>query len=163
MHRFLVLGALCLLAGCQPAPEAPQTPAAAVGAPVTAGAITVEQAAARPPLGGQTTGAGYFVIRNNGDAPDRLIGAASPVAATVELHTHRDDNGVLRMERLEAVDVPARGAVVFAPRGLHLMLFDFRPAGDTAPVTLRFEMAGEVAVDFAVAPLGAGAAGDHDH
>lgn len=141
MHRLFVLIAALSLAACQPAV-----------APV--GAVTVENAVARPPLGGQTTGAAYLVIRNSGAEADRLIGASSPVANPVELHTHTSVNGVMRMDRVEAIDVPVGGEVVFAPRGLHLMLFNFQPAGETAPVTLRFEKAGEMTVDFAVKPLG---------
>jgi hypothetical protein len=141
-----ILAAIALgLAGC----GAPKT-APPEAATTTLGSLTIGGAAVRPPLGGLTTAAGYMTIRNDGDEGDRLIGAASPAATSIELHTHRMDGGVARMERVEQVDVPAHATVTFAPGGLHLMLFGFRGEGRSATVTLRFEKAGDVAVPFAV-------------
>ena len=40
-----------------------------------------------------------MVIYNNGEADDRLVSAASPVAKKVELHTHIDDNGITILDR----------------------------------------------------------------
>ena len=146
-----VVAAVALAACGQPARDAPALPTA-VSAPVTVGSLTAENAVARPPLGGQTTGVGYLVIRNAGDTADRLVAATSVAAGSIELHAHTMAGGVMRMERVEGVDIPAHGEAVFAPKGLHLMLFDFAPAGATAPVTLRFEMTGEMTANFVVAP-----------
>lgn len=151
--RLAAFAVLALAIACSPAPAPEETEAAATE-PVTVGAITIEGAAIRPPPGGVTTGAGYLTIRNAGAEADRLLGASSPVAATIELHTHRDVGGVMRMERVEFVDVPAGGAVTFAPGGLHLMLFGWSGAAPKAMVTLRFEKAGEATVPFAVGTLG---------
>ncbi len=148
----LLIAALALAACSQPAPEAPAAAPPAVSAPVTVGPITVENAVARPPLGGQTIGVGYLVIRNGGDTADRLVSAASATTSSIELHTHTMTGGVMRMERVDGVDIPPHGEALFQPKGLHLMLFDFAPTGDVAPVTLTFEMAGEATVSFAVAP-----------
>ena len=163
MTKLAILLAAVALAACSPPapaghapPEAPSAPAGT--APVTVAALTVENAIARPPLGGQTTGVGYLVIRNAGDTADRLVGASSSATGSIELHTHTMANGVMHMERVEGVIIPAHGAAVFQPRGLHLMLFNFTPTGATATVKLKFEMAGETTVDFAVAPA---AAQDH--
>jgi len=146
--RAMVLAAALATAACGPPAEAPVRR-------VTAGDITVESASYRPPPGGVTTGAGYMTIRNAGDAPDRLIGANSAQTASIELHTHREVDGAMRMERVEGVDVPARGSATFAPGGLHLMMFGFAPAGEETPVTLRFAKAGEVTVGFVrAAPAG---------
>jgi hypothetical protein len=154
MKSVVAAAAFAVMAACQPAPRSePPEPAAA---PAVAG-LRVESAVARPPPGGQTTGAAFLVIRNDADAPDRLIAAASPAAASIELHTHRDDNGVMRMERVDGIDIPARSAVVFEPRGLHLMLFGFAPQGADVPVTLTFERAGAVTTTFAIEAPSAGA------
>lgn len=175
-RRLLLLATALALCACQPAPAGHEgakgadqdmagmpgmaagdpsqtsTPASTpASTPVTVGAITIEQALANPPPGGVTTGAAYMVIRNAGDTPDRLVGASSPQAGPVELHTHREVGGAMRMERVEAVDVPAHGEVIFEPHGLHLMLFNFAPAGAETPVTLKFEKAGEATVTFRVA------------
>jgi hypothetical protein len=139
--RAMVLAAALAAAACSPPAEAPVRR-------VTAGELSIENASFRPPPGGVTTGAGYMTIRNGGVEPDRLVGASSPQATTIELHTHREVAGAMRMERVEGVDVPARGSTTFAPGGLHLMMFGFVPAGEETPVTLRFEKAGEVTVAF---------------
>lgn len=145
-----------VLAACGPAAEVkPAVELAGVGAPVSAGDITIENATVRPPPGGVTTGAGYMTIRNAGATPDRLLGARSPQARVIELHTHREVEGVMRMERVESVEVPAGGKVRFATGGLHLMVFGFAPAGEATPIILRFEKAGEVTVTFTSAPVGA--------
>ena len=155
----LLLAALALAACSRPTPAGHAPPALptahATSAPVTVAALTVENAIARPPLGGQTTGVGYLVIRNAGDTADRLVMASSPATSSIELHSHTMANGVMHMERVEGVVIPAHGEAVFAPRGLHLMLFNFAPTGATAPVLLHFEMAGDATVAFAVAPAGA--------
>lgn len=145
-----VILAVALAACAQPAPAPPS------GGGARLGPLTIENAVARPPLGGQTTGVAYMTVRNAGSEADRLIAASSPAAAVIELHTHRRDGAVMRMERVEGMDVPAGGAVTLEPHGLHLMLFGFAPSGAVAPVTLTFERAGAVTVDFAVAPAGAG-------
>lgn len=151
MKRVLVIAALAL-AACGPAVEAPKEApkATPVAVSATLGALAIEDAIAKPPIEGQSTGAGYFVIHNTGETADRLVSAASPNAASIELHTHREVDGMKRMEKVDGVDVPAGGAAVFAPGGLHLMIFGFAPAVDTLPVTLTFEKGGDVTVPFKI-------------
>ncbi|MGC6471607.1 MAG: copper chaperone PCu(A)C [Parvibaculales bacterium] len=96
--------------------------------------------------------AGYFELINHGGA-DTLLSAASPAYQTVEIHTHMMKDGVMRMRKLESLDVPAHGNLRFKPHGLHLMLFDpIKPLenGDEVDVTLRFETAGKVQLTLTV-------------
>ncbi|SLN30609.1 copper chaperone PCu(A)C [Oceanibacterium hippocampi] len=93
--------------------------------------------------------AGAFLTIVNHGAADRLVGARSPAAEKVEIHTHINDNGVMRMRRIEVVDIDMHQTVALQPGGLHLMLFGLKalPAdGEMLPVMLRFEKAGEVEV-----------------
>ena len=132
---------------------AQQPPAVAIEAPWT-------RAAGQ---GGQ--GVGYLTIRSTG-AADRLIGASSPAATRLELHTVQRDGEVMRMRQVDAIAVPASGAVTLQPGGLHLMLIGLtRPlvAGETVPVTLRFERAGEVEATLAVQAAGARGPAGHRH
>jgi copper(I)-binding protein len=72
----------------------------------------------------------------------------------------------MRMREVDAIPVPARGAVTLRPGGLHLMLIGLtRPlaAGETVPVTLRFERAGEVQATLAVQAAGARGPAEHRH
>jgi len=103
-------------------------------------------------------GGGYLVIRNAGAEADRLLGAASPAATRVELHTHIRDGDVMRMRPVRDIVVPAGGAVELQPGGMHIMLVGLTRAievGQSIPITLRFERAGEVTVELAVQAAGA--------
>ena len=117
------------------------------------GEIVVEHPLARASLGQVPNTAGYFVVRNNGKAADRLVGAACACAARVELHSHTVRDGVASMQPVTAVAVPAGGTAVFAPAGHHLMIMGLKQrleAGTVVPLTLRFERAGAVQVPFFV-------------
>ncbi|MDB5416218.1 MAG: hypothetical protein JWR10_4553 [Rubritepida sp.] len=129
-------------------------PAVALAQPAS---ITVENPWTRA-AGQGMQGGGFLTIRNTGTAEDRLVSASSPIAARVELHTSLRDGDVMRMRPVENVPVPANGSVSLAPGGLHMMMIGLtRPmnVGETVPVTLHFERAGEVTVNMAVQAAGA--------
>ncbi len=68
------------------------------------------------------------------------------------------------MREVPHIDIPANGAATFQPGGLHLMFIGLsRPLnqGETVPVTLRFESAGEVTVNLRVEAAGARAPHRH--
>jgi copper(I)-binding protein len=111
------------------------------------------------------TAAGYMSFRNAGTEPDRLVGATSPRARSVEIHEMTMTDGVMRMRPLAGgIAIPPGGTAWLRPGGTHLMLIG--PAGpfargEAVPVTLRFERAGEVTVDLEVAAAGARDAAGH--
>jgi copper(I)-binding protein len=151
--RRTLLGAALLLA-----------PASAFASTTEAGALRLENPWTRAAnAGGQ--GGGFLVIRNTGAAADRLLSAASPAAQRMELHTHIRDGDVMRMRPVADIPVPANGSVTLQPGGLHLMLIGLTQplaAGQSVPVTLRFERAGEVTIQLAVQAAGARQPG-HGH
>jgi periplasmic copper chaperone A len=132
-----------------------------------AGDIAVERPWARATAGSQANGAAYAVIRNGGDRADRLVGGRSPASRTVELHaTTVTPEGVARMRAMEAVEIPPGGEARFEPGGLHVMLVGLAgplAAGQSFPLTLVFERAGEVTVEVAVEGSRPGAGGGHGH
>ena len=107
---------------------------------------------------------GYLKIRNNGTAPDRLLGATTRIAEHAMLHANVIENGVAKMTPAEGIEIPAGGELVLAPKGeYHLMIMDLKQPlaeGDTFPVTLIFEHAGKVDVTFVTAAAGATDSGD---
>ena len=118
------------------------------------GPLTVEDARARILLPSRP-GAAWLTVRNGGGA-DRLLGAESPAAERIEIHTHIHEDGVMKMRRVEAIDIPAGGEAALEPGGDHLMLFGLKAGlapGDSFPLTLLFEKAGPVTVEMRVAPL----------
>lgn len=74
-----------------------------------------------PPVA--TVRAGYLVIDNPADAEVVLTEAESPDFGAIEIHEMIDDAGTMRMRRVEALRVPAKGKVELKPGGLHLMMF----------------------------------------
>ena len=99
------------------------------------------------------TGVVYFSLAGEGKRGDRLVAAASEVAGRAEIHTHIEDNGVVRMRKVAGVDVPAGGTVEFRPGGYHVMLMGLRnplEKGDRFDLDLHFEKAGKRTVRVVV-------------
>lgn len=140
--------------------------AAALPSAAQTGSVTVEQAWARPTVAGQKVGGTYLTL-NNGGGADRLLGASSAAAAKVELHSMKMDGDVMRMRKVEAVDLPAGQTVALEPGGYHLMLVGLKQplkAGASFPLTLRFAKAGELEVEVKVQKAQKAApAGEHEH
>ena len=102
---------------------------------------------------GSRTGAVYFTLHNGGAQSDRLMSGATPLAERAELHSSIDENGVMRMEKINAVEINAGGSVPFQPSGMHVMLINLSPdaaPGKTMPVTLHFEHAGDIQVSVPI-------------
>ena len=100
-------------------------------------------------------GAAYMKIMNHSDESDRLIGVQSDVAKKTELHTHlKDDNGVIRMVRIdEGIEIGSMKEHRLVRGGQHIMFMGLKEAfktGKIIPVTLFFEIAGEVGVEIVV-------------
>ena len=86
--------------------------------------------------------AAFMVISNSGSAPRQLLKAQSPVAKTVELHTHVADHGVMKMRPVASIAVDAKGQVELKPGSYHIMLIDLKQPlseGDSVPITLIFD------------------------
>lgn len=122
----------------------------------SAQSISVEDAQIRQPMPGRTVTAGYLTLQNNTASEQQLIGASSASFARAELHQHSHRDGMMRMEQVDKITLPANGAVTLAPGGLHLMLFDpVSPlqAGESVLLTLIFAGGEQVAVDVPVVAM----------
>ena len=133
--------------------------------------LRIEQpwAAETPPAA--HTGAAYLSIVNGGEA-DRLLGAKAEGVGHVELHTTTMDGGVMRMRKVEVLEVPGGTTTVLEPGGIHIMLIDLKQplrAGQSVPLTLEFEKAGVLQVQVpirkreAMQPSTAPPAHEHEH
>src|SRR5690554_5665502 len=93
----------------------------------TRGGLHIVHPWTRPTPQGSAVGSGYLVIRNRGQAPDRLVSASSPIASKVEIHQTAVANGVATMAKIQdGVALASGGSVEFKPLGLHLMFFDLK-------------------------------------
>lgn len=144
MRRYLLTGGLLLLHGV------------AAAQPAT---VAVTEAWSRATTGAAQTAAIYVTV--TASEPDRLTGAATPVAAMAELHQSRMEGGVMEMRAVPGGLPVAPGTPIhMAPGGYHLMLMGLKQPltiGDHIPVTLTFEHAGAVTTDAVVAGPGASA------
>jgi hypothetical protein len=120
--------------------------------------IACEQVWARPTAGAATTGAAYFTLTNNA-APDELVGASTPIAASAGVHETIDDNGVMKMRPVTSIALAPGKQVTFRPGGYHVMLIGLKAPlkiGDSFPLTLSFAHAQPITV---MVKVQAGAAG----
>ena len=106
---------------------------------------------ARMSFGKAVNSAGFMVIKNTGKNDDKLVGASSKISKITELHTHIRDGEIMRMRRVEGgIAVPKGGEAKLQPGGFHIMFIGLHKAlknGDSFPLTLKFEQAGEVTID----------------
>ena len=130
---------------------APLAQAAAAGS-----MMVVRDARIRTPPPGAPTAAGYAVITNASRRDDVLLGASSPAAARVEIHSMSMAGGVMRMRPVaEGLSVGSGRTVRLAEGGYHFMFVSpKRPlkSGQMVAATLRFLHAGPVAAVFKVGP-----------
>lgn len=99
--------------------------------------VSISNAWVRSTVPGQEVAGAYMEITSAKDA--RLIKVETPVARMAEIHSMKMENGVMRMQALEALTLPARTTVKLVPGGYHLMLVGIRQplkAGSSVPLAL---------------------------
>jgi copper(I)-binding protein len=142
-------------ASTEPASTAPVTS----GPAIALGDLEITGAFSRATLPNAPVGAGYLVLTNKGPSDDRLVSATSPLAGVTQIHTMKMDGDVMKMNALaDGVVIPAGGSVTFAPGGNHIMFMKLTQSlveGTRIPVTLSFEKAGTIEVEFEVGAINA--------
>jgi periplasmic copper chaperone A len=140
--------------------------AAPISASAKAADIRIVDGWARATPPAAPTGAIYFTVVNAGPA-DRLVGASTPAAERAEIHEMATTNMVMTMRQMkDGAVVPAKGSLTLAPGGVHVMLMRLKAplkVGDTVPLTLRFQRAGEVKLTLPVKAAAAAPAAPHHH
>lgn len=90
----------------------------------------------------------FFQLENKGDKADTLIAVKFAHSEVVELHeTFKKENDMMGMRAVKSVAVPAKGAVVFKPRDLHIMLIGLTKdlkLDETYEIKLVLKNAGEI-------------------
>lgn len=147
MHALLLALSLSLVAPSAHADAPAPAEAVAGRADITAARVRLM------PPGAPNTGA-FFTVHNPG-AATAIVQARVPeeLCAKVELHTHVEVDGAMRMRQVERIELPAAGRVELKPGGLHVMLIGLeRPLqeDEVVPITLRFADGSEQTVDAPV-------------
>ena len=113
--------------------------------------VKIEKAWARPTVPGQQGGGAFLSITSA--STDRLLSGSTPLAERFELHSMAMKGDVMEMRQIDAIELPAGKLVELKSGGLHVMLIGLKQPlalGSKVPVTLKFEKAGEVKVEFDV-------------
>ena len=98
--------------------------------------LVISELEVTQPIPGRNMSAGFFILTNNTDEVISITGVDSPQFTRVEIHETTVTDGVSRMRKLNALEVPAQGSVVLERGGKHLMLMQAQDIGDS--VTLQF-------------------------
>lgn len=110
---------------------------------------------ARASIPGQSAGAAYMTFTSAQDST--LVYAETESAGSVEIHSMKMENGVMKMRMLDELTLKANQPEKLAPGGFHLMLFDLpRPlkAGEQVKFRLCFkDNAGKITDQFITVPI----------
>ena len=107
-----------------------------------ADSISVMHPYARAVPEGQPNSAAFMVLKNNSNQDRALVEAHSDVSKVVELHTHKKEGGMMRMRRVDQIDIKAGSKTELKPGGLHVMFIDLKhqlKKGDKVDLELVFD------------------------
>ncbi len=118
---------------------------------VSMGELELDHPYAVPSAPGEPHGKAYLRgITNAGAHTERLLGASTPAAAKVELHSLKADAHGLIGTQVDAIDLPAKTVTKLRHTGdYQLTLIDLKAPlkdGDRFDLTLNFEHAGSQTV-----------------
>ena len=125
--------------------------------------VAVEQPWARATPKGAKTAAAYMILTNNSRSAEKLLSATSPMADKIQFHEETEENGVARMRELRGIEIAPGTKIAFKPGSMHMMMVGLKQPlkqGETFPLTLHFEHAGEIEISVPVSKVGA--MGQHD-
>lgn len=118
------------------------------------GTLEIDHPHARATPPNAPVSGGYMTIRNTGAVPDRLVSGEAEFADRIEIHEMSMENDVMKMRELaDGIEIPAGGEVELKPGGYHIMFIGLDGQltdGQSRTVTLTFEKAGSIDVDFSV-------------
>ena len=103
--------------------------------------ISIDDAYVRVVPPGQKNTGVFMTLHNPSDTVRSIISAESNSAEIVELHTHINEGGMMKMRRIDKIEIPAKGMTMLKPGGLHVMLIGLTEEiveGKPVEITLVF-------------------------
>lgn len=103
--------------------------------------LLVEKAYIRATIPGTSISSSYMEIENRGEKAVTLLSVNSDISPRIEIHQHTMADGMMRMRKLDSIDIKSKERVKLQPSGLHLMLFDVKKplkAQQQVELTLNF-------------------------
>ncbi|ARN76302.1 hypothetical protein BST96_05040 [Oceanicoccus sagamiensis] len=115
--------------------------------------LTIKDGYVRGLPPGQPNTAAFMRLVNSGDQDVVITAADSNGAELAEVHSHKHQNGMMSMEKVDQVTVPAKGEFVLAPGKYHLMLIRLtKPLREGDEVEVRL-LNGDVELTRATLPV----------
>ena len=100
------------------------------------------------------TGAVFGIYQPDiGKEDIKITGVKSPVCKIAEIHSMVDDNGIMRMRKVDTLSMDKIGRIVLEPAGYHIMLINLSAPlkeGDIIPLTFFFSDGTEQTVQVPV-------------
>ncbi|MEE9309661.1 MAG: copper chaperone PCu(A)C [Cocleimonas sp.] len=103
--------------------------------------ITIENAYVRAMPPGQSVTALFLDIKNPSSNDINLVKAKTKASEHIELHEHKQVDGMMQMGQVEEIIIPAGKTVALATGGYHIMLIGLKrdlAIGERVDVTLVF-------------------------
>ena len=139
------------------------TPARPQAAEYDVGSIHITQPWSRATPKGAKAGAGYMTITNKCTNPDKVSCVSDDASGECQIHSMAIEGGVMKMRPVEGgLEIKPGETVTLKPGGFHVMFLDLKhplEQGHKVKVTLKFDNAGTVDVEYPILAIGASAPG----
>ena len=115
--------------------------------------IEIKQSYINKPFVGAKSAAGYLIISNHNDKELTLLQVSTALGIAMLHETTTTDSGVVKMEHLVKVNIPAGDKLIMQPGGIHIMIMGLSRAlvvGETIPAILKFSDDVEMDIEFTV-------------
>ena len=102
--------------------------------------VTATDAWVRGTVPAQSATGAFMTLTSSEEA--KLVAVRTPAAKSVEIHASTEQHGIMQMQAVDTIALPAGRRVEFRPGGFHIMLLGLaKPlaAGETVPLTLTIE------------------------
>ncbi len=127
--------------------------------PATAAeAIKIENPHIRELPPGLKVTAMYMKLKNTSSTNHELVKVEGYMSNMIELHTHTNENGVMRMGQVESIPVPANATAEAKPGSYHVMIMGLTQdpkLGDKFDFTLTFKDGTSLPITAEVKKIGA--------
>ncbi|MGL4978018.1 MAG: copper chaperone PCu(A)C [Plesiomonas sp.] len=118
---------------------------------VAQAAVVAAQPYARATVANANVSAVFLTLFNPESDERQLVSVSSPLADKTEMHqSSTNAQGVMSMQAVAQIAIPAKGTMILQPGGLHIMLLNLHqalPEGTTVPLTLTFDNGQQINID----------------
>jgi copper(I)-binding protein len=119
--------------------------------------VSVTRAWIRATPPGHTVTGAFMTLINKSDRAFALTSVSFSDASTVEIHETSMKDGMMRMRKVDQIDIPANGSAELKPGSYHVMLIGLEKdmkAGATESMTLTFSDGSQKRIEALVGTSG---------